>query len=206
MIKLITYFETLLTYLSNFIMYIIMFFLNPGHKFKEVKEKKLYPPKNKEAKKFDSLDKKAYVREFAELAYNFGFKRQEKLENKNKVLITITLILIALMVIINDFSNIWFKTSIIFGILALYSILYNLGVVVVHLPDYFDIIDEVNDSDNSVDTFEDNNVDKIRKRVIKEYYKATGGNCQTNNFFVGIYTTSKRLIVLQILFILIGII
>jgi len=161
----------------NLATYIIMFILNPGHTFDEVKKSRMVYTQPGE----ESLPQKT---EIACKYYQEEIQRSKVVDEKNKVLLTIAALLVAACsAMASSVEPKWLVLiPLIFTIISIFLVLVHFGVQVVSVPQYESTGDE---------------------SLIKSYHECKEELARATDFRVGIYRTACRAITLSIISLLV---
>jgi hypothetical protein len=160
--------------------YFFLLILNPGHTYNEVKCGKMHVPPGFKSKFED--DKNATV-ESARAYFEEEVKRSQVIDEKNKVLLTITALLIAADAAIA--SSIEPKWLILFPfiptVISIFLILVHFGIQTIPIPEY----------------------GKKNEELIKSYFDCMKKYSQANCFRVGIYLAACRATTIGVLLLLV---
>ena len=165
----------------NIATYVFLFVLNPGHTYAEVKDGKMHVPADFKSK-FRSDDTNATV-ESARAYFEEEVKRSQIIDEKNKILLTITALLVAAnAAVTSSIEPKWLiLVPLIPTVISIFLILVHFGVQPVPIPDY----------------------GKSNEELAKSYYDCMEKYSRANGFRVGVYRTSCRAATMGVLLLLV---
>lgn len=165
----------------NIATYVFLFILNPGHTYAEVKDGKMHVPADFKSK-FRSDNTNSTV-EPARSYFEEEVKRSQIIDEKNKVLLTITALLVAAdAAIASSIKPKWLiLVPLIPTVISIFLILVHFGVQSVPIPAY----------------------GKKNKELTNSYYDCMEKYSQANCFRVGVYLGSCRAATIGVLLLLV---
>ncbi|MGD0572911.1 MAG: hypothetical protein ABSB11_07795 [Sedimentisphaerales bacterium] len=160
--------------------YVLLFVLNPGHTYAEVKDGKMHVPADFKSI-FRSDDTNAPP-DAARAYFEEEVKRSQIIDEKNKVLLTITALLVAAdAVVASSIEPKWLiLVPLIPTMISIFLILVHFGVQSVPIPDY----------------------KKSNEELAKSYYDCMEKYSHANCFRVGVYLASCRAATIGVLLLL----
>ena len=167
------YLEDLGRICCNIATYILLFILNPGHTYVEVKNKRMIPSKNLKGTLPDKVDG-------AHAYYEEEIKRSQFVDEKNKVLLTIAALLVAACSAIATQSEPrWLiLVPLTPTVASIFLILIHFGVQTVSIPEY-----ELSNSE----------------QLAKSYYHCKENLSRATEFRVGIYRAACRAVIMGVI-------
>jgi hypothetical protein len=162
----------------NIATYVFLFVLNPGHTYAEVKDGKMHVSAD-----FKSKFRKDGTVESARTYFEEEVKRSQVIDEKNKVLLTITALLVAANAAIA--SSIELKWLILVPliptVISIFLILVHFGIQSIPIPDY----------------------GKKNEELMNSYFDCMEKYSQANCLRVGIYLASCRAATFGVIFLLV---
>ena len=187
--KLFTIIEKVFGDLANLITFFLMFILNPGHTFQEVKDKHMNVKEDTDIKieNSDKIDPDFFL-ETTKKSLDAELDRGSVIDEKNKVLLTVAALLMASdAAMVTIISPKWVSILPAIPIIsALFLILVHFGVRVIPVPDFKEISKDVN-------------LNNAKINLGKEYLSCESKYSYSNNYFVGVYRASCRAIIIGII-------
>jgi len=168
---------------SDVITYVLLFVLNPDHRYIEVQKEKMVLSNNSKNDTPTNAGSNLNINAAREY-YDREVKRSQAIDEKNRVLLTITALLVAANAIIA--SNIepkWLVCiPLIPTMISIFLILFHFDVQSISIPEY-EIIDEI--------------------KLAESFSKCRKSLSSSNDFRVGIYRASRRSVILSVLLLMI---
>ncbi|MBN2183237.1 MAG: hypothetical protein JW715_15105 [Sedimentisphaerales bacterium] len=182
-IKLCEYLEKLGKISCDIATYLLLLILNPGHRYIEVKKEIMIPLSNYKSETSTKSEPKFNINAAREY-YEREVIRGKIIDEKNKVLLTVTSLLVAANAIIA--SNIEPKWLVLLPLIptmiSIFLILVHFGVQSISVPEY-----EIENE----------------SKLAESFYKCKKSLSLANDFRVGVYRASLRAVTLGVLLLMI---
>lgn len=184
MFNLFTFIESFGKACCNVAIYFLLYILNPGHKYAEVRSQCMIPPETTEGTPSETPEGSvSYNVDGARASYEEEVKRSKVVDEKNKVLLTIAALLVAACsAIAGGIEPKWLMlVPVIPTVISIFLVLVHFGVQTVSIPEY-----ELN-CDNE---------------LVESYHQCKNQLSLATDFRVGIYRAACRAVTLSVLLLL----
>ncbi len=186
--KLFIWIETFFEVLGDIATWLLLFIFNPGHEFKEVRQRELRYPTEEKTEDFASNSAQPeYVIDLAKSCYMHEINRGKIIDEKNRILLTVcSLLLLTIGVVLAHTTA---RFLVVFSISALISSLYLIlmyfRIRVVQAPDWMEASNY--------------NEDEAKVLLARDYYSSSKQISASNDFRAGVYKASSRIMLLGLL-------